>query len=90
MSASLNIHFGMHFDPMSLLMLLIVTGVGSAIHVYSIGYMKGDPDARAFLCRVEPFHFFHAGNCAEQQFLPDVYLLGIGRPLQLFAHWLLV
>src|SRR5262245_14742211 len=31
-----------YFDRLSAVMALIVTGVGSLIHVYSIGYMKGD------------------------------------------------
>ena len=31
------------FDQLSMLMMLIVTGVSSVIHVYSIGYMRGDP-----------------------------------------------
>jgi NADH-quinone oxidoreductase subunit L len=30
-------------DPLSLVMALVVTGVGAAIHMYSIGYMRGDP-----------------------------------------------
>src|SRR3954471_7616938 len=30
-------------DPLSITMALFVTGVGSLIHLYSIGYMKGDP-----------------------------------------------
>src|SRR5690348_2867252 len=38
----LHIEFGLRFDALSLLMLLIVTGVGSAIHIYSVGYMHGD------------------------------------------------
>src|SRR4051794_23611456 len=40
--ANLNISFGLRFDQLSLMMLLIVTGVGSLIHIYSIGYMHGD------------------------------------------------
>src|SRR5437660_1599721 len=41
-AGDLKILFGLRFDALSLLMLLIVTGVGSAIHIYSIGYMHGD------------------------------------------------
>src|SRR5512134_782730 len=39
---SLQVDFGLRFDPLSLLMLLIVTGVASAIHIYSWGYLNGD------------------------------------------------
>src|SRR6266480_6842508 len=35
----LHVDFGLRFDPLSLLMMLIVTGVASAIHIYSWGYM---------------------------------------------------
>jgi len=42
-SAPFNIPFGLQFDPLSALMVLVVTGVGFLIHVYAIGYMKHDP-----------------------------------------------
>lgn len=38
-----GIPFSLLLDPLSGLMLLIVTGVGFLIHVYAIGYMRGDP-----------------------------------------------
>ncbi len=38
----LHIPFGFLFDPLSGVMVLLVTGVGSLIHIYSIGYMHGD------------------------------------------------
>ncbi len=39
----LGVRAGLLWDPLSALMALVVTGVGSLIHLYSIGYMKGDP-----------------------------------------------
>lgn len=43
--------FSLRLDPLSLLMTLIITGVGFLIHVYSIGYMEHDEDvARYFAC----------------------------------------
>src|SRR5258707_13649246 len=39
----LTISFGLLFDPLSATMLMIVTGVGFLIHVYSAGYMEDDP-----------------------------------------------
>ena len=45
-AARFNIPFGLQFDPLSALMVLIVTGVGFLIHVYAIGYMKHDPPDR--------------------------------------------
>ena len=42
-AGSLNVSFAFQVDQLSILMALIVTGVGFLIHVYSIGYMHGDP-----------------------------------------------
>ena len=42
-SGRLDISLSLLLDPLSAIMLLIVTGVGFLIHVYSIGYMADDP-----------------------------------------------
>lgn len=43
--------FNLHLDTLSILMTLIITGVGFLIHVYSIGYMDHEKDfARYFAC----------------------------------------
>jgi len=44
-------------DALSATMLLVVTGVGFLIHVYSIGYMHEDPDAPRFFCYLNLFVF---------------------------------
>jgi NADH-quinone oxidoreductase subunit L len=41
-TGALRVPFGLHFDPLSAVMALLVTGVGGLIHIYSIGYMHGD------------------------------------------------
>jgi NADH-quinone oxidoreductase subunit L len=41
--ATIPLSLGFSLDQLSLLMMLVVTGVGFLIHVYSIGYMHGDP-----------------------------------------------
>jgi NADH-quinone oxidoreductase subunit L len=38
----LHIDWGFLLDPLSALMIMVVTGVGSLIHLYSIGYMHGE------------------------------------------------
>lgn len=49
--AGINAGFTLEVDSLSLLMTLIITGVGFLIHVYSIGYMGHDSDyARYFAC----------------------------------------
>lgn len=38
-----EIDFSLTLDRLSMIMMLLVTGVGGLIHIYSIGYMKGEP-----------------------------------------------
>ena len=45
---SLNVDMGLLLDPLSITFVLLITGVGSLIHIYSIGYMEHDPDRRRF------------------------------------------
>ncbi|MGH3979647.1 MAG: NADH-quinone oxidoreductase subunit L [Pseudonocardiaceae bacterium] len=45
---ALQVDFGIRLDPLSLAFVLLITGVGGLIHVYSIGYMSGDADRRKF------------------------------------------
>ena len=40
----LQIDIGLQLDPLSKLMLCVVTGVGGLIHIFSLGYMKEDRD----------------------------------------------
>jgi NADH-quinone oxidoreductase subunit L len=50
-AGDLRVPFALLVDPLSALMLLIVTGVGFLIHVYAIGYMAGDKGiGRFFAC----------------------------------------
>ena len=44
-------------DPLSVAMILFVTGVGALIHLYSIGYMHGDPDFSKFFLYLNLFAF---------------------------------
>ena len=44
-------------DPLSVTMVLFVTGVSTLIHLYSIGYMKGDPRYRQFFIYLNLFVF---------------------------------
>src|SRR6188472_56878 len=47
-AGSLKVNFDLLYDPLSALFLLLITGVGSLIHIYSIGYMEHDPRRRRF------------------------------------------
>lgn len=45
---SLNVDFGLRIDPLSMVFVLLITGVGGLIHVYAIGYMADDVNRRRF------------------------------------------
>src|SRR5436309_2299126 len=66
---TLNIEFGLRFDPLSLLMTLVVTGVASAIHIYSIGYMHDDRALPRFFACLSLFTFSMLGIVLANNFL---------------------
>ena len=51
---SLQVDFGLLLDPLSLTFVLLITGVGSLIHIYAIGYMEHDPGRRRFFALPQP------------------------------------
>jgi len=75
---SVRIEFGMTTDPLAILMLLVVTGVGSAIHIYSLGYMKGDPGFSRYFACMSLFTFSMLGIVIANNFI------------QIFIFWELV
>src|ERR1700710_2345635 len=52
---SLDVPAGLLFDPLSAGFVLLITGVGALIHVYSIGYMAHDPARRRFFAYLNLF-----------------------------------
>ncbi len=54
---NLRVGFGYHLDSLSITMALIVTGVGAVIHLYSVGYMHGDPGYYKFFLYLNLFIF---------------------------------
>ena len=74
----LHIEFGLRLDPLSLLMLLIVTGVGGAIHIYSYGYMREDRSMGRYFASLSLFTFSMLGIVLANNFV------------QMFICWELV
>jgi NADH-quinone oxidoreductase subunit L len=50
--------FALQVDQLTVIMLLVVTGVGWLIHIYSTGYMHDDPGYRRFFAYLNLFMFF--------------------------------
>lgn len=46
---------GMQLDQLSIIFVLLITFVGSLIHIYSLGYMKHDPEKRKFFAYLNLF-----------------------------------
>jgi len=73
-----NVEFGLRFDPLSLLMMLLVTGVASAIHIYSWGYMEEELGFSRYFACLSLFTFSMLGIVLANNFI------------QLFIFWELV
>ncbi len=56
-SGELSVNIGFRLDALSVIMCLVVTGVGFLIHVYSVGYMHGDPGFKRFFIYLNLFVF---------------------------------
>src|SRR5512139_4050274 len=70
-----SFEIALYFDRLSAVMTLIVTGIGSLIHIYSIGYMKEDASFARFFAYLNLFLFF-------------MLLLVLGRSLLvMFVGW---
>jgi NADH-quinone oxidoreductase subunit L len=57
-AGSFSADFALYLDQLSLVMLLVVTGVGFLIHIYSVGYMWDDPSYYRFFSYLNLFMFF--------------------------------
>jgi NADH-quinone oxidoreductase subunit L len=57
-SGTFSVQYGFWLDQLSLVMLLVVTGVGFVIHIYSVGYMAHDHGYYRFFAYLNIFMFF--------------------------------
>jgi len=55
---SFKVNLAFMIDPLSMVMILVVTGVGFLIHIYSIGYMHGDESYWRYFSYLNMFVFF--------------------------------
>jgi len=57
-TGTFEIEAALYFDQVTAVMCLVVTGIGTLIHVYSIGYMHGDPGYARYFAYLNLFLFF--------------------------------
>ncbi len=84
-----SLDFGILLNPLSLLMLLIVTGVGSAIFIYSIEYMEHDAGFGRYFAGLSLFAFSMIGIVLSSNLLQLFIfweLVGVSSYL-LIGHW---
>ena len=63
------VNIGFLIDPLSLIMMLTVSGVSFIIHVYSVGYMHDDPGYRRYFVYLNLFVFFMLTLVSANSFL---------------------
>jgi NADH-quinone oxidoreductase subunit L len=56
-SGTLDVHIGLTIDRLTSVMLLLVTTVSALVHIYTIGYMEGDPGYARFFSYIALFTF---------------------------------
>ena len=56
-SGTLNVNWSIKIDPLSSLMLVVVTVISALVHIYSIGYMSHDPHKPRFMAYLSLFTF---------------------------------
>ncbi|HTB96701.1 MAG TPA: NADH-quinone oxidoreductase subunit L [Terracidiphilus sp.] len=72
---TMHVDFGTVLDPLSLVMLLVVTGVGFLIHIYSVGYMAHEKGYWRYFAYLNLFLFFMT------------VLVQAGNALVMFVGW---
>ncbi len=86
---ALHIDFGFKLDTLSLVMIVMVTGVASLIHIYSVGYMHDDPGFSRFFACLSLFTFSMLGIVLSNNFLQTFIfweLVGVSSYL-LIGFW---
>jgi NADH-quinone oxidoreductase subunit L len=74
-SGNLDVHIGLYIDRLTAVMLLLVTIVSSLVHIYTIGYMHGEPGYARFFSYIALFTF------------SMLMLVLADNLLQLFVFW---
>ncbi len=84
------IEFGTRIDHLAITMMIVVTGVGSAIFIYALGYMKGDPSMGRFFGKFALFVFSMLGIVISSNFFQTFIfweLVGVSSYLLIGYYW---
>jgi NADH-quinone oxidoreductase subunit L len=75
---TLTVHLGILLDPISVMMLVVITTISLMVHIYSLGYMKGEKGFQRFFAYLSLFSFSMLG------------LVLAGNIFQMYICWELV
>ena len=56
-SGNFKVNWSINIDPLSAIMIMVVTSVSAIVHIYSIGYMSSDPHKPRFMSYLSLFTF---------------------------------
>ncbi len=86
---TLTINIGLLFDDLARGMMIIVTGIGSLVHLFSLGYMKDDDGKSRYFAALSLFMFSMTGIVLADNFVMMFLfweLVGVSSYL-LIGHW---
>ena len=89
-AGNFQVDFSFYLDQLSFVMLLVVTGVGLLIHIYSIGYMWEEGGYYRFFCLLELVHVFHADAGTRKELSTHVHRVGRRGSSVVSSDWVLV
>ena len=75
---TLRFDLGILLDPISVMMLIVISTVSLMVHIYSFGYMKGETGLSTLLRFPVPVYDVYAGTGCCHKHFPDVSFLGTG------------
>ncbi|HEX6538345.1 MAG TPA: NADH-quinone oxidoreductase subunit L [Candidatus Dormibacteraeota bacterium] len=85
-SGNLSVNADFTLDPLSALMIMVITGIGFVIHVYSVGYMEHDPGIARFMSYMNFFIF----SMLTLVLAADLVILIVGWALVALSSYLLI
>jgi NADH-quinone oxidoreductase subunit L len=89
LASAFSVPIGLIVDPLSRSMLFMVTGVGSVIHIYSLGYMNADDGKSRYFAGLSLFMFSMNGIVLANNFIMLFIfweLVGVSSYI-LIGHW---
>ena len=86
---NLSINIGILLDPISVIMLIVVTFISLMVHLFSLSYMKGEERFATYYAYLGLFTFSMLGLVMASNLFQMYIFLGVGGYFILFVNWVL-